>query len=240
MPSDQQLSMNLLQYSQHREFYYQISETEKKKNLFIGVSPVPFSNVSTHLFIFCSSSLSLRQFSKGVYFACVRNEGEGLEETQSDREKEGGREREREGDVRACKKKHPIQTAATKKPAAPTRTAADGSSRRRVPSPFDATRTGPRTAHICVWLQRVRRREPSAVTMRPGARRRLRPPPPPPPPLGAALRLRLVALLGVVVAAAAACEGAVHRGESHCLAEVVVPSGEKYLTTPGLHRNGVR
>ncbi|XP_075897617.1 disintegrin and metalloproteinase domain-containing protein 19-like isoform X2 [Nelusetta ayraudi] len=48
--------------------------------------------------------------------------------------------------------------------------------------------------------------------MRPGARRRLRPPPPPPPPpLGAALRLRLVALLGVVVAAAAACEGAVHR-----------------------------
>lgn len=94
------INEDLLQYSQHREFYYQISETEKK-NLFIGVSPVPFSNVSTHLFIFCSSSLSLRQFSKGVYFACVRNEGEGLEETQSDREKEGGEERERGGDVRA-------------------------------------------------------------------------------------------------------------------------------------------
>lgn len=162
----------------------------------------------------------------------MRNEGEGLEETQSDREKEEGREREREGgregegDVSACKKKHPIQTAATEKPAAPTRTAADGSSRRRVPSPFDATRTGPRTAHVCVWLQRVRRREPSAVTMRPGARRRLRPPPPPPPPpLGAALRLRLVALLGVVVAAAAACEGAVHRGESHCLCRGGRPLG---------------
>lgn len=36
------------------------------------------------------------------------------------------RRREREGDVRACKKKHPIQTAATEKAA----TAADGSSHR--------------------------------------------------------------------------------------------------------------
>lgn len=53
-----------------------------------------------------------------VYFACVRNEGEGLEETESDRE--------REGDVRVRKKKHPIQTTTTKKAA----TAADGSSHR--------------------------------------------------------------------------------------------------------------
>lgn len=82
-----------------------------------------------------------------------------------------------------------------------------------------ATHTGTRTAHLCVWLQRVRR-EPPAVTMRPGARS----PSPPPPPLGAAPRLLLAALLAVVVvaaanAAAAAREDAVHRGESHCLAK---------------------
>lgn len=41
------INEDLLQYSQHREFYYQISR-DGKKNLFIGVSPVPFSNVSAH------------------------------------------------------------------------------------------------------------------------------------------------------------------------------------------------
>lgn len=46
-------------------------------------------------------------FSLCILRACVRNEGEGLEETQGDRESE------REEDVRAGKKRHPIQKAAT-------------------------------------------------------------------------------------------------------------------------------
>lgn len=128
---------HLLHNSQYPDIQCRISK--RKENLLIGVSAVPCSNVSTHLFTFCPSSLSLRQLFQRVYFACMRNEGEGLKETESDREREGGRcarlqeKKASHSDGNDQKKQRRRQTA-----------------HRIVRSSFDATVTGRRTAHLCV------------------------------------------------------------------------------------------
>lgn len=77
--------------------------------------------------------------------------------------------------------------------------------------PSDATHTVLCSAHIYDSVRRISR-EPPAVTMRSGAR-------PPPLPLDAALRVCLVALVCVTVAAS---EGAVHHGESRRVADIIL------------------
>lgn len=116
-------------------------------------------------------------------------------------------QRDTEGDVRDCK--HPIQTAP---PTPATTTTSSNSSGGGASPPSDATHTVLSSAHIYVSVQRIRR-EPPAVTMRSGAR------PPPPPPLDAALRVCLLALVCVIVAVS---EGAVHRGESRRVVEIIL------------------